>query len=184
LREICSQEPPNRTEKKFKYKQKEIKVAGLIADIKKRGNRTTVILDDDTARIDTVFFNDNFIQNKEFLKKDKIIIVEGKLRFDEFSSSWQVNADTVRFIDDVITEKAKLLTIQLNGEYSDSDILEKIRQILKITENGNCQVAINYENKSAKGRVNLGDDWNVNPTSELRENLSSIIGRDSFNLSY
>ena len=184
LREICSQEPPNRTEKKFQYKQKEIKVAGLIADIKKRGNRVSVILDDDTARIDTVFFSDSFIQNKEFLKKDKIIIVEGKLRFDEFSSSWQINADKVRFIDDVITEKAKLLTIQLNGKYSDSDILERIRNILKMNENGNCQVAINYENESAKGRVNLGDDWNVNPTSELRKNLSSIIGRDSFNLSY
>ena len=53
-----------------------------------------------------------------------------------------------------------------------------------MTDNGDCQVAINYENESAKGRVNLGDDWNVNPTSELRKNLSSIIGRDSFNFSY
>ena len=140
----------------------------MIADIKKRGNRITVILDDDTARIDTVFFSDSFFQNKEFLKKDKIIIVEGKLRFDEFSSSWQINADKVRFIDDVITEKAKLLTIQLNGKYSDSDILDRIRHILKMTDNGNCQVAINYENESAKGRVNLGDDWNVNPSSEVR----------------
>ena len=72
----------------------------------------------------------------------------------------------------------------MNGKYSDSDILDRIRHILKMTDNGNCQVAINYENESAKGRVNLGDDWNVNPTSELRKNLSSIIGRDSFNFSY
>ena len=51
------------------------------------------------------------LKTKNFLRKDEIILVDGKLRFDQFSSSWQVNAEKVRMIDDVIERKQEFLLL-------------------------------------------------------------------------
>ena len=130
-----------------------------------------------------MFFKESYFKNKEFLRKDEIILVDGKLRFDQFSSSWQVNAEKVRMIDDVIEEKARILTIDLDENHNYL-LIEKIKSALTASEQGECQVAINYENSSAIGRVELGNDWKILPTSKLRKDLEELIGKNSFNLSY
>ena len=183
LKEICKKNPPSIEENQYQAKQTDVVVSGLISDIKKRGNRITVTLDDSSARMDVVFFKESYFKNKEFLRKDEIILVDGKLRFDQFSSSWQVNAEKVRMIDDVIEKKARVLTIDL-GENHNYLLIEKIKNALTASEQGECQVAINYENSSAIGRVELGDDWKILPTSKLRKDLEELIGKNSFNLSY
>ena len=183
LKEICKKNPPLIEENQYQAKQTDVVVSGLVSDIKKRGNRITVTLDDSSARMDVVFFKESYFKNKEFLRKDEIILVDGKLRFDQFSSSWQVNAEKVRMIDDVIEEKARILTIDLDENHNYL-LIEKIKNALTASEQGECQVAINYENSSAIGRVELGDDWKILPTSKLRKDLEELIGRNSFNLSY
>jgi DNA polymerase-3 subunit alpha len=183
LKEICKKNPPSIEENQYQAKQTDVVVSGLISDIKKRGNRITVTLDDSSARMDVVFFKESYFKNKEFLRKDEIILVDGKLRFDQFSSSWQVNAEKVRMIDDVIEEKARILTIDLDENHNYL-LIEKIKNALTASEQGECQVAINYENSSAIGRVELGDDWKILPTSKLRKDLEELIGKNSFNLSY
>jgi len=183
LKELCSKNHPSIKENQYQAKQTDIVVSGLISDIKKRGNRTTITLDDSSARMDVVFFKESYFKNRDFLRKDEIILVDGKLRFDEYSSSWQVNAEKVRMIDDVIEKKARVLTIDL-GENHNYLLIEKIKNALSASEQGECQVAINYENSSAIGRVKLGDDWKIVPTSKLRKDLEELIGKNSFNLSY
>ena len=183
LKDICRKNPPSIEENQYQAKQTDVVVSGLISDIKKRGNRITVTLDDSSARMDVVFFKESYFKNKEFLRKEEIILVDGKLRFDQFSSSWQVNAEKVRMIDDVIEEKARILTIDLDENHNYL-LIEKIKNALTASEQGECQVAINYENSSAIGRVELGDDWKILPTSKLRKDLEELIGKNSFNLSY
>ena len=183
LKEICSKNPPSIDENQYQAKQKDVVVSGLISDIKKRGNRITVTLDDSSARMDVVFFKESYFKNREFLRKDEIILVDGKLRFDQFSSSWQVNAEKVRMIDDVIESKARILTIELDENHNYL-LIEKIKNTLSASEQGECQVAINYENSSAIGRVELGNDWKILPTNKLRKDLEELIGKNSFNLSY
>ena len=183
LKEICKKNPPSIEENQYQAKQTDVVVSGLVSDIKRRGNRITVTLDDSSARMDVVFFKESYFKNKEFLRKDEIILVDGKLRFDQFSSSWQVNAEKVRMIDDVIEEKARILTIDLDENHNYL-LIEKIKNALTASEQGECQVAINYENTSAIGRVELGNDWKILPTSKLRKDLEELIGKNSFNLSY
>ena len=183
LKEICSKNPPSIEQNQYQAKQQDIIVSGLISDIKKRGNRITVTLDDSSARMDVVFFKESYFKNREFLRKDEIILVDGKLRFDQFSSSWQINAEKVRTIDDVIESKARILTIDLDENHNYL-LIEKIKNTLSASERGECQVAINYENSSAIGRVELGNDWKILPTNKLRKDLEELIGKNSFNLSY
>jgi len=186
LKTIHSFDPPNSgtSEKKYHQPQRNIIVSGLIADIKKRGNRISVILDDNTARMETVFFSDGFQKHKELLKKDQVVVIEGKLRFDDFSSSWQVNIDNVINIEDMIVQRAKSLIIDLNNEQKDKSILSGIKQTLKSSNTGQCSVAINYCGSSASGRVDLGDEWMISPTKDTRDSLVRLLGKGSLRLNY
>ncbi|MEC7860690.1 MAG: DNA polymerase III subunit alpha, partial [Pseudomonadota bacterium] len=186
LKTIHSFEPPNlrASEKKYHQPLKDIIVSGLIADIKRRGNRISVILDDNTTRMEAVFFSEVFQLHKGLLKKDQIVVIEGKLRFDDFSSSWQVNVDNVTNIEDMIVQRAKILIIELKNAQEDKSVLSKIKQTLKSSDKGQCLVAINYSSASASGRVDLGDEWMISPTKDVRENLVRLLGEGSLRLNY
>ena len=186
LKTIHSFEPPNlrASEKRYHQPLKDIIVSGLIADIKRRGNRISVILDDNTTRMEAVFFSEVFQLHKELLKKDQIVVIEGKLRFDDFSSSWQVNVDKVINIEDMIVQRAKILIIELKNAQEDKSVLSKIKQTLKSSDKGQCLVAINYSSASASGRVDLGDEWMISPTKDVRENLVRLLGEGSLRLNY
>jgi DNA polymerase-3 subunit alpha len=64
LAEISSEPPPQTSSGQRNYAQqrREVTVAGLIMDIRKRGNRVTVVLDDDSGRLEVSLFSDrNFV---------------------------------------------------------------------------------------------------------------------------
>jgi len=186
LKTIHSFETPNLKTSKRRYHQplRDVIISGLIADIKRRGNRISVILDDNTARMETVFFSEGFQRHKELLKKDQVVVIEGKLRFDEFSSSWQVNVENVINIEDMIVQRAKILIIELKNEQESTSILSKIKQTLESSDKGKCLVAINFNGASASGRVDLGDAWMISPTKDTRDNLVRLLGEGSLRLNY
>ena len=170
--------------KKFRQPKRHIRFAGLIADIKKRGNRISIILDDDTSRIEATLFNDKFQEFKEQLKKDTIVVIEGNLRFDEFSSAWQVNVDSIRDIHQIIERNAKNLIIELSEAQKNSRIFNSLKTCLDSSESGICEISINFNNSNASARLDLGEKWSILPTKKLRDDLNNLLGRDSVKLSY
>ena len=186
LRYIQSLDRPEKIigEKKYRSPRKNITVAGLIVDIRKRGNWISIILDDDTARMEASIFNDKFHEFKELLKKDTIIVIEGNLRFAEFSSSWQVNVEKIIDIHTMIEKSAKNLIIELSPDQKNNNILSKLQKLLKSGSNGTCEISIKFNNSTASGRLDLGQKWLVLPTKDLRDELSVLVGKNSVKLGY
>ena len=171
-------------DKKYRQPRKIIIIAGLIADIRKRGNRISIIIDDDTARMEATIFNDKFQKFRDLVKKDTIIVVEGNLRFDEFSSSWQVNIEKITNIHTMIENLAKNLLIDLPSSPKDHSILNQLKSLLKSGKTGNCEISIKFNNDTASGRLDLGKKWLVAPTKDLRDELIVLLGKNSVKLSY
>ncbi len=71
---------------------KPVTVAGLIDEVKKRGPRVILTLDDRTGRIEAMLFEDTFQKYRELIAKDALVLVDGTLRFDEFSDAWRLSA--------------------------------------------------------------------------------------------
>ena len=94
LGDIASEPPPQTSggERNYAQPRREVTVAGLIMDIRKRGNRVTVVLDDDSGRLEVSLFSEAFQAFRHLLSKDEIVVVTGSLRFDDFIGGWQVNA--------------------------------------------------------------------------------------------
>jgi len=77
LADITAEPPPQNSkgERNYAQSRREATVAGLIVDVRKRGNRVSVILDDDTGRMEISFFNEAFQEFRHLLVKDEIVVI-------------------------------------------------------------------------------------------------------------
>ncbi len=186
LRDITSARPPdaNGGERDYSQGRREVVAAGLIIDIRKRGNRVSVTLDDDTGRIEVGLFSEAFLEYRHLLVKDQIVVVEGRLRYDEFIDAWTLNARSVHDIDRMIEERARHLVLSLDANGNGGEVLASLHDILLPYREGKCDVAVQYVGNDATVRLNLGEDWAVRPTRDLRDKLESLLGQNGVRFLY
>ncbi len=75
--------------------------------MKKRGPRIILTLDDRTGRIEVNLFDDVFQKHRDLIVKDALVLVDGMLRFDEFSDSWRLSARRLTELDKVREQQAR-----------------------------------------------------------------------------
>jgi DNA polymerase-3 subunit alpha len=164
--------------------RKEAILAGVVVDIRRRGNRVSVILDDDTERIEVTLFEEVFAQSKHVIAKHAVLIAEGQLKYDDFINGWRVTARRVRSADDAIEEYARRLTVLWPREGADPGLVRELQRVLKPFTRGRCEVCIKYQTPGAEAELTLGDAWSVRVTRELRDQLTRLLGDDSFLIHY
>ena len=164
--------------------RREATVAGLIVDVRKRGNRVSVVLDDDTGRMEISLFSEAFQEFSHLLVKDEIVVVSGALRYDDFIGSWTVNAKNVLHIDRVIESRAKSLVLSIATNGQGDAILTQLHDVLLPYREGSCDVSVRYVGTSASARLSLGPEWAVRPSRELRDKLTELLGTNNVRLLY
>ncbi len=181
---MASEPPPQNGDRSFAAARREVTVAGLIMDIRKRGNRYTVVLDDDSGRLEAVLYTEAFQSFRHLLSKDEIVVVSGTLRYDDFMGAWQVNAREVLHIDRVIETNARSMILSLAPNGQGQRLLHRLHDVLLPYREGSCDVAVQYVGADAEARLNLGPEWTVRPSRELRDKLAELLGHNSVRLLY
>jgi DNA polymerase-3 subunit alpha len=171
-------------ERNYAQSRREVTVAGLIMDVRKRGNRVTVVLDDDSGRIEVSLFSEAFNEFRHLLGKDEIVVVSGSLRYDDFVGGWQVNAKSVLHIDRVIEMKAKSMVLSVAPNGQGPQLLNRLHDVLLPYREGSCDVAVQYIGNDAEARLTLGPEWSVRPSRELRDKLTELLGQNNVRLLY
>jgi DNA polymerase-3 subunit alpha len=164
--------------------RKEAILAGVVFDVRRRGNRVSIWLDDDTERIEVSMFDEVFAQAKHVIAKHAVLIAEGQLRYDDFINGWRLTAKRIRSADDAIEEYARRLTIRWPSEASGPELVRELQRILKPFTRGRCEVSIEYRQSGAEAALTLGEAWSVRVTRELRDQLTRLLGDDSFLIHY
>jgi len=185
LGDITAEPAPQNNKGERDYaSRREATVAGLIVDVRKRGNRVSVVLDDDTGRMEISFFSEAFQEFRHLLVKDEIVVVGGALRYDDFIGSWTVNAKSVLHIDRVIESRARGLVLSLAPNGQGEALLVKLHDLLLPFREGSCDVSVRYVGESAAARLSLGPEWAVRPSRELRDKLTELLGNNNVRLLY
>ncbi len=174
----------NKGARDFSQPRREVTVAGLIVDLRKRGNRVSVVLDDDTARMEVSLFSEAFQEFRHLLVKDEIVVINGPLRYDDFLGSWAVNVKNVLHIDRVIESRAKGLILKISPNGKGEQVLAKLHDALLPHREGSCDVSVQYFGDTAAARLNLGPEWAVRPSRELRDKLIELLGNGNVRLLY
>ena len=171
-------------ERDYAQRGREVSVAGLIVDVRKRGNRVSVVLDDDTARMEVGLFSEAFQEFRHLLVKDEIVVIAGALRYDDFLGSWTVNVKNVTHIDRVIESRAKTMVLSLAPNGQGEALLVKLHDLLLPYREGSCDVSVQYVGAEASARLSLGPEWAVRPSRELRDKLRELLGSKNVRMLY
>jgi DNA polymerase-3 subunit alpha len=171
-------------ERDYAQSRREVTVAGLVADLRKRGNRVSVTLDDDSARMEVSLFSEAFQEFRHLLLKDEIVVISGPLRYDDFLASWTINVKNVLHIDRVIESRARSMLLSLAPNGQGEQLLIKLHDVLLPYREGSCDVAVQYIGDTASARLNLGPEWAVRPSRELRDKLTELLGSKNVRLLY
>ncbi len=153
-----------------------IDLAGLVSDVKRRGNNLAFKIDDGTAMIEGIVFGERMESVKGFIRNSHLLFLRGKLRFDSYADMWQLVIEEASPLEELISNKAKKLVIRCDPNFNP----KKLQKILKSHTPGKCSVQLNYLNDVNQTRMSLGDEWKVNPTKQLRETLAEELGIDNF----
>lgn len=164
--------------------QKEVTVAGLVMDIRRRGSRVSIVLDDNTDHLEITVFEDVFNQFRHLVVKDAVLVVVGRLRFDNFLHACRLTAQRIRSVDEAIEQHARRLTIQWTADGNGTDFVRSLKETLQPFTHGHCEVCVEYVGPTASASLTLGDGWSVRPTRELRERLGALLGSKHYSLHY
>ena len=162
----------------------EAAVAGLVMDVRRRGGRVSMVLDDNTDRMEVTLFDDVFNQYRHLVVKDTILVAEGSLRFDDFLHAWRLTARSIRLADDAIEQHARRLTIRWPTADNGPDFAHTLKETLEPYTHGDCEVCVQYTGPAASALLTLGDRWAVRATRELRERLGLLLGARRYTLHY
>lgn len=186
LGELAQEPAPETThgERNYAQARRDVTVAGLIMDLRKRGNRVSVVLDDDTGRMEVSLFSEAFQEFRDLLVKDEIVVISGALRYDDFIGAWTVNVKKVLHIDRVIESRARSMLLRLSPNGRGEQLLAELHDVLLPHREGNCDVAVQYYGDAASARLKLGPEWSVRPSRELRDKLSELLGANNVRLLY
>ncbi len=165
-----------------------VTVAGLVLEIRKRGNRNSFILDDRSGRLEVTMFEDVYQQYRSVVTKDAILVVEGGLRWDDFVDDWRIGAKKIMDVDQAREQFARNLVLRWptararNGDAS--KLIAALEQALQPSKGGKCNVAVRFANDEAASILTFGEQWKVRPSRELIDRLGSLVGREGVELYY
>ena len=161
----------------FRYNQQNtIELAGLVTGLKRRGENLIFKLDDGTASIDVIVFGERKDNFRDLLVENAVLHLKGNLRFDAYADRWQFVAEAINGLDQLIEKKANTLLIKCGTKFDP----DKLKSLLQAHIPGSCKVNIHYKTDIDVYRLQLSEEWTVNATKELRDQLTVEFGSGNF----
>jgi DNA polymerase-3 subunit alpha len=153
----------------------------------RRGKMAFVALDDGEAQVEVAVFNELFERNRDLLREDQLLLVEGKVSKDDYSGGLRVTADKLFGVTEARTRYAKGMRLAMNGQADAAklrDLLGPYRRAPAGEEAGGCLVTIRYHNQGGACEMTLGDGWRVELDDNLLISLKEWLSEEGVNILY
>lgn len=151
----------------------------------KRGNRIGICtLDDRSGRLDVMLFTDALEKYQHLLEKDRILIANGQVSFDDFNGGLKMTARELMDISDAREKYARGLAISLTDRQIDEQLLNRLRESLEPHRSGTIPVHLYYQREDARARLRFGATWRVTPTDRLLIDLRTLVGNEQVELEF
>jgi len=168
-----------------------VMLAGIVVSLRvqmtRRGKMLILLLDDATAQVEVVIFNELYEQNRHLLKDDALLVIEGKVNRDDYSGGIRVTAEKIYDLAGARTRFAQGLRLACNGQVSTQpNSGRKLAELLEAykAQEGGCPVWVDYQNPNARCRVHLGEGWRVRLDDRLLESLRGWLKPEAVNVVY
>jgi DNA polymerase-3 subunit alpha len=149
-------------------------VAGQVTAMRKRGDSQAFVqLEDGRGRIECAFFAEAYHQFAQLLTRDRILVVEGGLREDEFSGGFSLRARRCWDYVQLCTQHAQKLSVKL--DLRERDALGQFDRVLQ-GHHGSTPLLLEAITGAAIGRLNINGGKGVRVDAALPGLLRSLPG--------
>ena len=140
----------------LKPQQEPLLLAGIVYGIRiqqtRRGRMSVITLDDGSAKIEVVVFNEIWEAHRQLVKEDQLLFVQGRVAEDQFSGGLRVTAEQLFNLSKARDEYAREIKLSFNGQADAA----RLAQMIKPHMPGSCAVRIAYRNRDALCEMEIG----------------------------
>ncbi|MBK7900479.1 MAG: DNA polymerase III subunit alpha [Azonexus sp.] len=155
-------------------------VVGVRTQMTRRGKMLFVQLDDGTTMVEVSVFNELFEAERSKIVTDEVLVVEGKVSYDDFSGANRVVADKLMTLGEARARFAKHLLIRMNGGAD----ARRLKALLAPFGPGPAPVRVRYRNASAECELLLGDSARVRLDDALIASLHEWLAPENVEVVY
>jgi DNA polymerase-3 subunit alpha len=162
-------------------------LAGIVSGIRplqtRRGRMCVVTLDDGSAQIEVMVFNEQYERSRPWIREDELLVVRGKASLDDYSGGMRVTAeeDPLDFAS-ARSIFAKRLELTVNA---DSRVrVAQLKELLAPYRDGRCPILLDYSNGLGSAPLKLGDEWSVSLADDLVDGLRALLGAQNVRINY
>lgn len=167
--------------------QQLVRVAGIISNLRqrqtRRGDKIGIFtLDDGHGSIEVVCFSESFQKYRSLINEEQVVIIEGDVNMDEFSSSPRLVAKELLTLDDIRCRMAK--GVQILFDSTQAFDLEAFKQLIKPHMGGPCPVILRYQKNNVQADIRLGKNWQLKPSESLFKSIENQLSIQSVAILY
>jgi DNA polymerase-3 subunit alpha len=85
-----------------------------------------------------------------------------------------LRARRVSTLDEALARQTRLLRVRVNGV--DAGFTARLQQVIAGHRGGRTPLRLAYTNKLGRGELELGADWRVRASAELKRSLDALPG--------
>jgi DNA polymerase-3 subunit alpha len=149
----------------------------------RRGKMAIVTLDDGAAQVELTVFNELWEAERNKIREDELLLVEGKVQRDDYSGGLRVTADRLLTLGEARGRYARLLQLSLNGG-SRAETAARLQTLLSPYRSGGCPVRLRYRNTDAEAELMLPESWRVRLDDALLTGLAEWLSPDNVKVIY
>jgi len=151
-------------------------VAGQVLAMRKRGDSQAFVqIEDGRGRLECAFFAEEYFANAALLTRDRILVIEGGLREDEFSGGFSLRARRCWDFEQVCQQHAQGLALKLDLRVPGS--LERVESLFSQHRPG--KTPLRYElllPSGAAGKLDVNGGHGVRVAADLPSTLRTLPG--------
>ncbi len=151
----------------------------------KKGRQMAIIgVEDKTGRIEVTLFSQLFEQVKPLLQMDQVYLLRGLVEEDNFTGGIRFKAESVESLNAIRERFAKRIRFSIDNAFKAERLVERLPQLLKVCEQGRCEIIIRYQTEKTKANLLLGEAWRIKPTPALLDSLKQNFPQDQWAIEY
>jgi DNA polymerase III subunit alpha len=150
-------------------------LAGLVVGVRRRGETQAFVqLEDGYGRVEAAFFSDAFAEYSPLLSRDRILVIEGGLRDDEFSGGFSLRARRCWDFAGLCERGTRLLSLAL--DLREASALPALEQLLAQYRPGPTPLRLQLRTLRASGQLDINGRFGVRCDPELLVQLRALPG--------
>jgi DNA polymerase-3 subunit alpha len=151
-------------------------VAGQVMGLRKRGDSQAFVqLEDGRGRLECAFFAEAYFEFAPMLTRDRILVVEGGLREDEFSGGFSLRARRCWDFHQICQQNAQRLSLRLDLRVP--GLLDRVEQLLSRHRPGNTPIRYDLLlPDGAAGTLDVNGSFGVRVDADLVGTLRAQPG--------